>query len=85
MSRKPGDVIRITPPFGWFRPGQEIGNAPFVFLATGTGIAPFLSYLHTFEQPPESCLYGVRHAVDAIGMEILNRHGPVRLAISRES
>jgi len=44
MSRNPGDTIQLSPPFGWFRPGQEIGGALFVFIATGTGIAPFLSY-----------------------------------------
>ena len=47
MARRPGDLIRITPPFGWFRPGQDSDDTPFVFLATGTGIAPFLSYIKT--------------------------------------
>ncbi len=84
MTRHPGDTIRITPPFGWFRPGQEIGDAPFVFLATGTGIAPFLSYLKTFEKPPAHCLYGIRHEIDAIGSDLLTRSCPTRLAVSRE-
>lgn len=85
MDRRPGDSIRITPPFGWFRPGQEIGDAPFVFLATGTGIAPFLSYLNTFDAPPVRCLYGVRHASDAIGAAAFSRFCPTRLAVSRET
>lgn len=84
MARKPGDMIRVTPPFGWFRPGQEIGDAPFVFLATGTGIAPFLSYVNTFDKPPVQCLYGVRCFDDAVGMERLNRHCDITLAVSRE-
>ncbi len=84
MARQPGDAIRITPPFGWFRPGQGIGTSPFVFLATGTGIAPFLSYVSTFDNPPEQCLYGVRHATDAIGLDLLNRRCPTRVAVSRE-
>lgn len=83
-TRKPGDVVRITPPFGWFRPGQEIGDAPFVFLATGTGVAPFLSYMNTFERNPECCLYGIRRAIDAIGHAQLNAFCPTRLAVSRE-
>jgi ferredoxin-NADP reductase len=83
-SRKSGDIVRITPPFGWFRPGQDIDNAPFVFLATGTGIAPFLSYIHTFPTPPLQCLYGVRREVDAIGFSKLQEFCPTRLAVSRE-
>lgn len=84
MTRKPGDTIRITPTFGWFRPEQDIGDAPFVFLATGTGIAPFLSYMNTFEKPPIRCLYGVRRQADAIGLSNLRNFCPTHLAVSRE-
>lgn len=84
MDCQPGDPIRISPPFGWFRPGQEIGDAPFAFIATGTGIAPFLSYQQTLEKPPVQCLYGVRHETDAIGYATLRNWCPTRLAISRE-
>jgi ferredoxin-NADP reductase len=84
MERRHGDTIRISPPFGWFRPGQDIGEAPFVFIATGTGIAPFLSYQNTFERPPEHCLYGVRHKADSIGFSSLSNWCPTLLAVSRE-
>jgi ferredoxin-NADP reductase len=84
ISRKLGDSIRVTPPFGWFRPGQDIGDAPFVFLATGTGIAPFLSYLNTFEKEPELCLYGIRREADAFGFDQMKDRCPSKLAISRE-
>jgi ferredoxin-NADP reductase len=82
IARRPGDLIRITPPFGWFRPGQD--GSPFAFLATGTGIAPFLSYIKTFGNPPARCLYGVRREADAIGYEELQLHCPTHLAVSRE-
>ena len=85
MLRSAGDMIRITPPFGWFRPGQDIGDAPFVFLATGTGIAPFLSYMKTFDRKPAHCLYGVRHEPDAVGFDELRAYCPVDLAVSREA
>jgi ferredoxin-NADP reductase len=84
LARQPGDSIRITSPFGWFRPGQDIGNAPFVFLATGTGIAPFLSYLNTHDKPPVCCLYGVRYTTDAIGIKALSRFAPTYLTVSQE-
>ena len=85
-SRKPGNLIKVSPPFGWFRPGQDIGTAPFVFIATGTGIAPFLSYCRSVAgRHPECCLYGVRNQCDAIGLDELRKNGPFYLAISREA
>lgn len=84
-KRNVGDIIRITPPFGWFRPGQDIGNDPFVFLATGTGIAPFIAYMETFERPPSAVLFGVRREADAFGFSNLRNFCPeIRLAVSRE-
>ncbi len=83
-DRHPGDTLRISPPFGWFRPGQDIGEAPFCFIATGTGIAPFLSYQKTFKNPPACCLYGVRHEADAIAYASLHNYCPTQLAVSRE-
>ncbi len=84
-ARVPGDSVLITPPFGWFRPGQDIGDDPFIFLATGTGIAPFIAYMETFDRPPAACLYGVRHAADAFGFSELRNFCPeTRLAVSRE-
>lgn len=84
MTRQPGDTIRITPPFGWFRPGQDIEDAPFVFLATGTGIAPFLSFLYSYDRAPTQCLYGVRRVEDAIGFNLIQKRCPSMLAVSRE-
>ncbi len=68
MNRSLGDLIRITPPFGWFHPGQEIGEAPFVFIATGTGIAPFLSYMHTLSPPPARGVEGGRREGEGGGL-----------------
>lgn len=84
-SRTPGDSVQVSPPFGWFRPGQGIGDAPFVFLATGTGIAPFLSYFKSGKRkPPEQILFGVRKEIHAIGLPLLSQGCPVQLAVSRE-
>lgn len=85
MNCQPGDRLRISAPFGWFRPGQDIGDAPFIFIATGTGISPFLSYQKTAKKPPEQCLYGVRYEADAIGYASLSHYCPTQLAISREA
>ena len=85
-SLGPGKTIRISEPFGWFRPGHNIDDQPFVFIATGTGIAPFMSYFYAYpEKPPQVLLYGVRWLEDAIDLSYLQSCCPVKLAISRES
>ena len=84
--RAPGDEIEISEPFGWFRPGRsgEPGN-PSVLIATGTGIAPFLSALRSLpDLEPALCLYGVRCLGNAVGLDYLGDRCMVRLCISRE-
>jgi len=86
-GRAPGDEVELSEPFGWFRPGNggEPGD-PSVLIATGTGIAPFLSALRSFpDLKPEACLYGVRSLADAAGLDYLRERAPVRLCVSREA
>ena len=82
---QPGDTVKMSPPFGWFRPGQTDPDSPFVFMATGTGMAPFLSYFRTFpERPPAACYYGVRMSNDAVAMDWIPSAVRTQLAVSRE-
>ena len=82
---RPGDQVLGGVPFGWFRPGRHHDTHPPVFIATGTGIAPFLSALRSFpERPPLHCLHGVRRRRDAVDYDWLARHCPVQLTVSRE-
>jgi ferredoxin--NADP+ reductase len=82
---KTGDRIKVSLPYGWFRPGKKHGSKPYIFVATGTGIAPFLSYLKSYpEAPPQKCLYGVRQFQDAVGYNFLKNVCTTELAISRE-
>lgn len=84
-ERRPGDRVSVSPPFGWFRPGGAADEKPFVFVATGTGISPFLSWLRSRpETPPASCLYGARTLDDAVEWAWIQEHCPLRLALSRE-
>ena len=81
-----GDRIELSSPFGWFRPGYggEAGDRS-VLIATGTGIAPFLSALRSFpDLMPEVCLYGVRTSADAARLDYLRGRCPFRLCVSRE-
>jgi ferredoxin--NADP+ reductase len=84
-DRRPGDTVRVSPPFGWFRPGRPPQPAPFVFIATGTGISPFLSHFRSRpEAPPLQCLYGVRTLKDAVDYEWVRTMCPLKVAVSRE-
>lgn len=80
-----GEVLNISPPFGWFRPGQEKQQAPSVFFATGTGIAPFLSYLLSSpKHQPLAIYYGITHQKDLIQLPLLKNADQLNLAISKE-
>jgi ferredoxin-NADP reductase len=84
-TRSPGDRVKASPPFGWFRPGPNEKDAPFVFVATGTGISPFLSHFFSRpEIPPAMCLYGVRHLQDAVGIRMIGSRCNLQLAVSGE-
>jgi ferredoxin-NADP reductase len=84
-SRKPGDAVRVSPPFGWFRPGEHHAQRPFAFIATGTGIAPFLSHLRSYpDRKPRYCLYGVRATEDLVDRAWLHEVCDTRIAVSRE-
>jgi len=88
-ARRPGEGVRISTPFGAFRPGLGGPRGdPGVFIATGVGIAPFLSYLRS-EYARQAvrrpvCLYGVRRLADAVHLDLLRRETDLHLALSRE-
>ncbi len=85
-QRRPGDIVTLSDPFGWFHPGRNLNGDPMVFIATGTGIAPFLSYFRTYpERPPVMCLFGVREMADAFDLDLLLHACPLQLAVSREN
>ena len=85
-ARNEGDLITLSEPQGLFRPGLSHNRGDFIFIATGTGIAPFLSYMKSFpENPPHHFLYGVRYLKDAIGYDFIKSHCPCNLAISSQN
>lgn len=44
-----GDILRVTPPFGDFKPDTE-GSDPIVLLSAGVGITPMISALNRIAQ-----------------------------------
>ncbi len=59
---KPGDQVEVDGPFGFFRfqpnmfPVQD-----FLFVATGTGISPFHSFVRTYPNLNYRLVHGVRY------------------------
>jgi ferredoxin-NADP reductase len=84
-TRAAGDEVRVSPPFGWFRPGEHAGARPFACVATGTGIAPFLALFRTRDIAPKPVvLWGVREADDLADADWLRARCDLHLAVSRE-
>lgn len=86
-ERNPGDTVRLSPPFGEFRP--VLGSDPTVLIATGVGISPFLSLLRSLSRDgspgrPPGCLYGVRTLDEAVELDLLKQNTALQLAVSRE-
>jgi ferredoxin-NADP reductase len=79
---KEGDEIEISDsPFGYFSPGKDQENRKYVYIATGTGLAPFLSALGHYPHKPYMILYGVRHTADILEPAMMSHRF---LAVSRE-
>lgn len=59
---KPGDSLRVIPPVGYFGlKADEINAKKFVFIASGTGIAPFHSYVKSYPGLNYTILHGIRN------------------------
>ena len=63
---KPGDKLELEGPFGYFViDGTEIQNNEFLFIASGTGISPFHSFITSYPQLNYTLIHGVRIADEA--------------------
>lgn len=58
---KEGDLVEIGGPYGDFcLSEEEIGSRRYVFIATGTGVAPFHSFVKSFPSLQYTLFHGVR-------------------------
>lgn len=59
---KPGDLVEVHGPFGKFFIDEKlIPDNRFVFIASGTGIAPFRSMVRTHPRLDYTLIHGVRY------------------------
>jgi len=57
----PGETVEIEGPFGYFvLDGHKIATNDFLFIASGTGISPFHSFVASYPQLNYTLLHGVR-------------------------
>ncbi len=72
-SAKPGERIAFSGPYGSFYLREP--QRPLLFLAGGTGIAPFLSMLGTLTEKgalqPVRLVYGVTRDIDLVALEAI--------------
>ena len=62
QALQPGDVLDVTGPHGMFTLRDPV--RPIVFVATGTGLAPCLSFLRSYPDLDLTVLHGVRDEED---------------------
>ena len=72
---RPGDILRINGPFGTFGLEKyDMYSRKLVFIATGTGIAPFHSFIKSYPGIDYSLLHGVRYKNEAYEREDYDPH-----------
>lgn len=71
---KPGETLNFENPVGYFTlKSIDIKVSQFLFIASGTGIAPFHSFVKSYPRLDYKLLHGIRHASEAYDKEIYDR------------
>ncbi len=67
---KPGELLNVEGPLGFFGLDKEkIDTGKFLFIASGTGIAPFHSMINSYPNLNYTILHGIRTAEEAYGKD----------------
>jgi len=69
-SLKPGDKLEVDGPFGFFtlKP-EDIDSKKYLFIASGTGVAPFHSIAQSHKNLNFKLIHGIRHSNEAYEKE----------------
>ena len=60
----PGDELVVDGPFGFFTLDEEQLDVPHLFVASGTGIAPFHCFASSYDAIEYTLLHGIRSNAD---------------------
>jgi len=67
---QPGDKLEIRGPFGYFLYNIiPSGSKKLVFIASGTGIAPFHSFIRTFPDSDYEIIHGIKNSYETYEKE----------------
>jgi len=67
---KPGDHLEVRGPYGFFLTRAAVPDTgKLIFLSSGTGIAPFHSYVKSFPEADYRLIHGVRNRDEAYESE----------------
>ena len=67
---QPGDKLDVFGPMGYFTiDPNKIQTHPFVFVASGTGIAPFKSFVRSYEDLDYTLLHGIKYGQETYDSE----------------
>lgn len=70
----PGDPVVIDGPYGHFTLTEEIRNDPLLFVATGTGIAPFHCFAGSYPELNYRLLHGTAVCAEAYEADVFGDH-----------
>jgi ferredoxin--NADP+ reductase/benzoate/toluate 1,2-dioxygenase reductase subunit len=63
---KPGQLLQVNGPFGTFRlESFDMFSKKLIFIATGTGISPFRSFIRSYPGIDYTLIHGVRYNSEA--------------------
>lgn len=81
---KVGDELEVNGPMGYFILSEQRRNSfPVIMIASGTGIAPFHSWVASYPDFNYQMIHGVRKSEEAYGKEIFKKER-YRLCTSQE-
>jgi ferredoxin--NADP+ reductase/benzoate/toluate 1,2-dioxygenase reductase subunit len=69
----PGDSVVIDGPYGHFTLSDEVRNGPLLFIATGTGIAPYHGLVTSFPELDYRLLHGTAFCAEAYETVVFGR------------
>jgi len=84
-NMKVGDELEINGPMGYFTLSEATRKfRPVILIATGTGIAPFKSFITSYSELNYKLIHGVRYGKDAYDRELYDNSRFI-LATSRDN
>jgi ferredoxin--NADP+ reductase len=71
---KPGEELQVESAVGFFRIAKENLDKKLVFIASGTGIAPFHSFVKSYPNLNYTLLHGIRYSNEAYEADFYEHH-----------